>query len=89
MIDVKIGTSNPMSFLSENDFGTYSYKEQVIRLGINTNEFIIFEVLNHETLHAVIGKILDEKTARLFDKTFQDKHGKVIRFTLDDGTPKF
>lgn len=88
-IKIRIGTSNPISFLSENDFGTYCYKNQTIELGVNANEFIIFEILNHETLHAIIEKIEDKETARLLDKTFQDKRGKVVRFTLDDGTPKF
>lgn len=92
-MDIKlvIGTkcNCPLSFLSENDFGKCCYKEQTIGLGISVNEFTIFEVLNHEVLHAIIEKTTNQKTARLFDRIFQDKRRKVVRFTLDDGTPKF
>lgn len=85
MIDIKIGTNCPLL----NDLGDYCYEEQTMGLGINADEITIFKILNHEILHAVIGERENEKTARLFDKTFQNKHGKVVRFTLDDGTPKF
>ena len=58
-------------------YGSYSYEDDVIYLYIEADENEIITTLNHEYLHAVIHKLIDEKTSRNFDKIFYNKKGKL------------
>jgi len=57
-------------------YGSYCYEDNVIYLYIEADENEIITTLNHEYLHAVIHKLIDEKTSRNFDKIFYNKKGK-------------
>ena len=58
-------------------YGSYSYEDDIIYLYIEADENEIITTLNHEYLHAVIHKLIDEKTSRNFDKIFYNKKGKL------------
>ena len=58
-------------------YGSYCYEDDIIYLYIEADENEIITTLNHEYLHAVIYKLIDEKTSRNLDKIFYNKKGKL------------
>ena len=58
-------------------YGSYCYEDDVIYLYIESDENEIITTLNHEYLHAVIHKLIDEKTSRNLDKISYNKKGKL------------
>jgi len=58
-------------------YGSYCYKNNTIYLYIEADENEIISTLNHEYLHVVIYKLIDEKTSRNLDKIFYNKKGEI------------
>lgn len=54
-----------------SNYGTCSYSDMTINLGIKADENLVESILNHEFLHALIYHLTDRKTARKFDKLFR------------------
>ena len=58
-------------------YGSYCYEDNIIYLYIESDENEIITTLNHEYLHAIIYKLIDEKTSRNLDKISYNKKGKL------------
>jgi len=83
MKTIKIKTTNSLFI----PYAKYYYDSRTIVLADKADENIIESIINHEYLHSLIESLENKKTAKKFDKIFENKKGVVIRDTDEYGVP--
>jgi len=81
------------SWFGNDREGYYCHVDKLIHLTLQCTCDIIDIVINHETLHSIMHKLIGKKKAEMFDNMFETtSHEDIIRDAIlkvirEDGTP--
>lgn len=93
MMEIKVGLDSAPTFLAWfKPLALYIYEERAVYLSDLVCDRIVEYVVNHETLHDIIGMLEGKKIAYSFDKLFPhldiSNADDVLKYVDEFGLPK-